>query len=69
MSDRTTAEIFAALFFAFGAAGGEAFRRHTSLVIHEALRAGVINDPDARTFLGNLADVADQQDEELPSPS
>jgi hypothetical protein len=65
MSDRTTAEVLAALFFAFGAAGGQEFRRNTGLVLHKALAAGVIGDPDARTFLANLAAVAEQSEEPL----
>jgi hypothetical protein len=65
MSDRTTAEVLAALFFAFGAAGGHEFRKNTGLVLNRALAAGVIADPDARTFLANLADVAEQTEEPL----
>jgi hypothetical protein len=65
MSDRTVPEVLAALFFAFGAAGGHAFKLNTGLALRRALAAGVIGDPDARTFLSNLADVAGATEESM----
>jgi hypothetical protein len=66
MSERTTAEVIATLFFALSASGGMAYQRNASMVINEALRSGAVTDKDARCFLANLAEVAEEA--EGPTP-
>jgi hypothetical protein len=60
MSDKTVAEIIAATFYAICASGGVAFQRHAGMVINEAIKSGTITDKDARSFLTNLAAVAEE---------